>query len=231
MAIFLHELVRTVGTRTDAYLDSVAEHQGRSATSAGRRDTLVGVFRVLEVSGDAPQGVNLWRWGEWGEAAAILGRQFEPRTQDPALKSWWLGNLELRRGGFDRLLESTDASPDVPELRALPIRAEVFLHEIVELERGMRDGYLAAVEEEGAAALASAGGTLVGAYRAILRDDEAVTLAAFPSPAALAAYASSWHAGGEGAVARWRARALQGLKRRQALVLRARHFLSSPWHA
>ena len=220
MAIFLHELVRTVGARTDAYLDSVAEHQGRSATSAGRRDTLVGVFRVLEVSGDAPQGVNLWRWGGWEDTAAILGRQFEPRTQDPALKSWWLGNLELRRGGFDRLLESTDASPDVPELRARAMHAEVFLHEIVELERGARDGYLAAVAGEGVAALSAVGASLVGAYRAILRDDEAVTLAAFPSAAALAAYAS-----------RLPARAAKGVKRREALVLRARHFLSSPWHA
>ncbi|MGH7805756.1 MAG: hypothetical protein ACREQJ_15515 [Candidatus Binatia bacterium] len=230
MAIFLHELVRTVGARTDSYLDSVAEHQGRSAAKTGRRDTLVGVFRALEVSGETPQGVNLWRWGGWEDAAAILGRQFEPQTQDPALKSWWLGNLDLRRGGFDRLLESASGSTDVAELRARGIAAEIFLHEIVALEPNEREGYLGALGDEGAAAFASAGATLVGAYRSVFRDDEAVSLVAFPSVAALAGWAVTWHGERGDAVGRWRARAAAGVRARQTLVLRARHFLTSPWH-
>ena len=216
-ALYLHELVRTVGAKTDAYLDSVAEHQGRSAASAGRPNMLVGVFRALEVTGEAPQGVNLWHWGEWADAAAILGRQFEPRAQDPALKAWWLGNVALRKGGFDRLLQATSASPAPAALRAEASRPELFLHELVTVERGERENYLTAFAEE--RRFGSAGAVLVGAYRSVFRDDEAVTLVGFPSADVLAAYVDA------------ELSRSTPVRSRSALVLRARHFLSSPWHS
>jgi hypothetical protein len=229
MAVYLHELVSSVPGRTEDYLDGIAEYHGRSSQRLGRKDGVLGLWSALEATGTWPLAVNMWRWGGWDDVAANLSRQFEPAAQDAELKRWWLANLDLRTGGFDRLVESTEYSPDVAELRARGVGGELFLHQIVEVEAGAVDEYLAALGEAGVAAAAEAGGVLVGAYRVRLRDNEALSLFAFREAADFARFQESWYDAAS-TLGRWRVREDRWVRAKSTLILAPRHFLGSPWH-
>lgn len=228
MPIYLHELVDSVPGKTEAYLDSMAEHQGTSAARAGKKDALLGLWTVIEAHGTWPLAVNLWQYGTWSDVAETLGRQFEPETQDPALKKWWLANLDLRTGGFDRLIESTDYTADAAGLRGKGIAGKLFLHQIVNVAPGTADDYLASFGAVGVPAIGAAGGQLVGAYRVRMRDQEAITIVAFREPADLARFLDAWHgARGSSALAHWREREDRWVRGKESLLLRPRYFLGS----
>ena len=229
MSIYLHELVHSAPGRTEDYLDSMAKHHGESIARLGRKDAIVGLWSAIEATGTWPLAVNLWQWGTWSDAAAILARQFEPATQDPELKKWWLGNLDLRSGGFDRLLESAAYSPDVAALRARGVTGALFLHQIVRIEPGACDDFLVAFGERGLPAAEEEGATLVGAYRVCMRDDEVITLLAFREPGDLARFQSAWY-DARAPLGRWRAAEDRWVRGKSALILKPRHFLGSPWH-
>ena len=229
MPVYLHELVQAVRGRTEDYLDGIGEHQGRTSQRIGRKDGVVGLWSALEATGTWPLAVNLWQLGSWDDVAANLKRQFEPAAQDPELKRWWLANLDLRTGGFDRLIESTSYSPDVAALRARGVGGELFLQQIVEVGGGEVEDYLAALGDDGVAAVEAAGGALVGAYRVRLRDHEALTLYAFREAADFARFQTSWY-DHSSPLGRWRAREDRWVRGKAALLLRAKHFLGSPWH-
>jgi len=229
MALYLHELVQSVPGRTEDYLDAIAEHHGRSSERLGRKDGVVGLWSALDATGTWPLAVNLWRWGTWQDAAANLSRQFDGAAQDRELKRWWLANLDLRTGGFDRLVESTTYSPDVAELRARGIRGEIFLHQIVTVEPGSTEEYLHGFGADGVPAATEQGAALVGAYRVRMRDDEALTLLAFPSGSDLARFQADWYDAST-ALGRWRDVEDRWVRGKASLLLKPRHFLGSPWH-
>ncbi len=229
MPIYLHELVRSVPGRTEDYLDSMANHHGESSARLGRKDAVLGLWSALEATGTWPLAVNLWQYGGWDDVAANLGRQFEPKAQDPNLKGWWLGNLELRTGGFDRLIESTSYSPDVAELRRRGVRGALFLHQIVRLDAGAVPEFLSAFGDDGVRAAEEAGGALVGAYRVRMRDHEALTLLAFATAGDFASFQAQWYDPAS-RLGRWRTREDRWVRGKSALILAARHFLGSPWH-
>jgi len=229
MAIYLHELVNAVPGRTEDYLDGIGEHQGRASQRIGRKDGVVGLWSALEATGTWPLAVNLWQLGSWDDVAANLARQFEPAAQDPELKRWWLANLDLRTGGFDRLIESTSYSPDVAALRARGVGGKLFLQQIVEVAPGRVEDYLAALGDDGRKAIEGAGGALVGAYRVCLRDHEALTLFAFRDEADFARFQESWY-DPAAPLGRWRAAEDRWVRGKATLVLKPKHFLGSPWH-
>jgi len=231
MPIYLHELVNTVPTRSENYLDSMAEYHGSHDSRAGKRDTMLGLWTVIEATGTWPLGVNLWQPRTWDDQADALVRQFEPRAQDPKLKAWWLGNLNLRTGGFDRLIESTDYTLDVAGLRAKGVGGKLFLHQIIGLTPGRVEEYLDAFGQEAVPALEAAGAQLVGAYRVRLSNHEALTILAFRERADLARYLHEWHAGAPvSPLRKWREREDRWVRRKETLIMRPRYFLSSPWH-
>ncbi len=229
MPIYLHELVHTVPGRTEAYLDSVAEHQGTAAARAARRDTLLGLWSATDATGVWPLAVNLWQVGTRRDLEENLARQFEPGTQDSELKKWWLGNLDLRTGGFDRLLESSPATRDVAGLRSAGVGGKLFLHQIVDVAPGMVDEYLAAFAEAGTPAIAADGGEVVGAYRTCLRSHEALTLIAFRDARDFSRFQAAWYRAGSD-LHRWRGREDTWVRGKEALLLKPRYFLGSPWH-
>ena len=229
VGIVLHELVDVVPGRAADYAESMARHQGLSAARRGAKDTLLGLFTSIEGSGPAPLAVNLWQVGGWGDLEAQLARQFEPSAQDPDLKAWWLSNLELRTGGFDRLLESADGVPDVAAHRRNGLAGALFLHQIVRIVPEAVEDYLAAFLADGVPAAAASGGRLVGAWRTCLRNDEAVTLVAFPAPADAARYQRDWY-DETSPLGRWRRREDGWVRGKEALVLVPRYLLGSPWH-
>ena len=229
MAIYLHELVHAVAGRGEDYLDSMAKHHARSAQRLGRKDRLLGLWTAIEAAGSWPLAVNLWQWGTWEEAAANLARQFEPQAQDPELKRWWLGNLDLRTGGSDRILESAPYSPDVGTLLERGAGGCLFLHQIIEVEPGTADGFLAAFGDEGVPGAEAAGGQLVGAYRVRMRDHEAVTLLAFREPRDFARFQEAWYDPST-MLGRWKRQEDRWVRGKSTLILKPRHFLGSPWH-
>ncbi|MEW6270190.1 MAG: hypothetical protein AB1689_12945 [Thermodesulfobacteriota bacterium] len=232
MAIYLHELVNVVPGRAEDYLDSMAEHHGSQRKARGERgDSMLGLFTVLEATGTWPLAVNVWQNVTWQRQAEMLQSQFEPRAQNPELKKWWLGNLNLRTGGFDRIVDSTPYSPDVEGHRARGTAGKLFLHQIVRVAPGRVADYLDAFGADGVAAAESAGAQLVGAYRVCMYDHEAIVILAFREPSDFARYQREWHAAAPGgALARWRAHEDAWVRGKDSLVLKPRWFLRSPWH-
>jgi hypothetical protein len=229
MSIYLHELVDVVPGRAQEYCDSMAEHHGTSPARAGRTGTMLGLWTSIEATGTWPLGINVWQYGTWADVEAQLGRQFEPRAQDPGLKTWWLTNVDLRTGGYDRLVESTAYTLDVAGLRQRGVEGTLFLHQIVTASRGRIHDYLAAFGEDGVPSCEAAGARLVGAYRALQRSDEAVTILAFATSGDFATFQKSWY-DARTALGRWRAREDEWVLTKESLVMKARYFLQSPWH-
>jgi len=230
MAVYLHELVNVVPTRAEDYLDSMAEHHGSQRMARGEPgDSMLGLWTVLEANGTWPLAVNLWQNGSWQRQAQTLQSQFEPRAQNPELKKWWLGNLNLRTGGFDRIVESTPYSPDVLGHRARGTAGRLFLHQIVRVAPGCVEDFLDAFGTDGVPAAEAAGAQLVGAYRVCMYDHEAIVILAFREAADLARYQRAWYEPGS-ALHRWRTREDAWVRGKETLLLKPRHFLRSPWH-
>lgn len=232
MGIYLHELVNVVPTRAEDYLDSMAEHHGSQRQARGEPgDSMLGLWTVLEATGTWPLAVNLWQNKTWHRQAQMLQSQFEPRAQNPELKKWWLNNLDLRTGGFDRIVDSTPYSLDVAGLRARGVAGELFLHQIVRVNAGQVADYLDAFGSEGVPAIEAEGAQLVGAYRVCMYDHEAIVILAFRTARDLARFQSAWYGGVPGnGLRRWRAREDTWVRGKESLLLKARWFLSSPWH-
>jgi len=229
MPVYLHELVDTVPCRSEDYLDSMAKQHGTAAARRGQKDSMLGLWTATEATGVWPLAVNLWQYGDWDFVAANLSRQFEPAHHDSELKAWWLGNLHLRTGGFDRLIESTSYSPDVAELKRRGIGGRLFLHQIVRLAAGKVEDFLAAFGDAGVAAAEEQGARLVGAYRVRMRDDEAIIILAFPEVADFARFQEEWYDSST-RLGRWRTREDEWVRGKEALILKPRYFLTSPWH-
>jgi hypothetical protein len=232
VGIYLHELVNVVPTRAEDYLDSMAEHHGTQRQARGEAgDSMLGLWTVLEASGAWPLAVNLWQNGSWDRQAQMLQSQFEPRAQNPELKKWWLANLNLRTGGFDRIVDATAYSLDVAGLRRKGVGGELFLHQIVRVTAGRVGEYLDALGDEGVPAIEAEGAQLVGAYRVCMYDHEAIVILAFRTAPDLARFQRSWHEAAPGnALRRWRAREDAWVRGKDTLLLKARWFLNSPWH-
>jgi len=232
VGIYLHELVNVVPTRAEDYLDSMAQHHGVQRQARGEaKNSMLGLWTVLEASGTWPLAVNLWQNETWERQAQALQSQFEPRAMNPELKKWWLANLDLRTGGFDRVVESTAYSQDVAGLRARGVEGVLFLHQIVRVGAGRVADYLDAFGSEGVPAVEGEGAQLVGAYRVCMYDHEAIVILAFRAPSDLARFQRVWHGGAPGdALRRWRVREDTWVRGKDTLLLRPRWFLTSPWH-
>jgi hypothetical protein len=181
--LYLHEIIDIVGTGQEGYLDTVGE---RALHSEGERiSRLFGTWKVLGSTHRWPRVVNLWEMEGWDHWAETLERQFLPDKKDPALAPWWAKATQWRSGGFDRILEPADYSPDCGSLQRSGLRAWVCVHTLVRAFPGRRQAYLDAVRETLLPLLTQKGLTLLGAYSAAMRSDEALLLWAAPDFRAL----------------------------------------------
>ena len=200
--LYLHEIIDIIGDGQQAYLDTVGERAQHSENQGISR--LVGAWKVIGSTNRWPRVVNLWEMNDWNHWAAALERQFLPEKKDPHLAPWWSKATQWRSGGFDRILEPASFSPTYEALRACGLKAWVCVHTIVRLLPGRRDEYLAAVGDTLHPLLQARGFTLMGAYSAPMRSDEAVVLWAAPDFRSLC----DWYAtrGRDAAVRQWTAR-------------------------
>lgn len=172
--LYLHEIIDIIGDGQQAYLDTVLERAKHSEAEGISR--LVGTFRVIGSTHRWPRVVNLWEMDGWAHWAQTLERQFLPSKKDPALGPWWSKAAQWRSGGYDRILEATDFSPRLVDLRAKRLQAWVCVQTLTRTRPGMSDAYLDAIKNQFLPLLEAHRHTLIGAYRVPMRSDEVLTL-------------------------------------------------------
>lgn len=183
--LYLHETIDIIGTGQEAYLGSVGERARHSESEGISR--LVGTWKVIGSTHRWPRVVNLWEMDGWQHWAAVLERQFLPDKVDRALAPWWARTAEWRSGGFDRILEPAPYSPTRRQLADGGLRAWVCAQTTFQLHPGRAAQFLAAYASSPRPALEALGLTLLGAYSAAMRSDEAVVIWAAPDFRALCA--------------------------------------------
>ena len=144
--MYLHEYVDIVGEGAMRYMEHTVGFN--TDTAAGKGLELLGTFYVMGSTGRWPQVVNIWEclegrtgWRKLMESTNL------GRTKNPALNEWWKTALEVRSGGFDRLLGAAPGCPTIADLRSDAVSGSVFVHELSQCKPGAALDYLAAVRE------------------------------------------------------------------------------------
>ena len=207
--MYLHEVVDIVGEGAMPYMALTAERGASDASGATLE--LVGTWYTMGSTGRWPQVINLWEcvdaWEGWRR---LMERTNLRRTQNPDLESWWRTALEVRTGGFDRLLAGAPGCPSLADLRADDVHASVFVHELSRCRAGAALDYLAAVRDEWQPVLADYGHRPVGLYEVLLTDREVLTIWG-TDPASHCALQRAAAEASDDRVARWRAHAREYL--------------------
>ena len=210
-ALYLHEYVDIVGEGAMRYMEHTAGFNTDAA--AGQSLELVGTFYVMGSTGRWPQVVNIWEcvdgragWRKLMESTNLS------RTKNPALNDWWKIALEVRSGGYDRLLGAAPGCPTLADLRRDEVRGSVFVHELSECRPGMALDYLAAVRDEWVPVMADYGHVPVGLYEVLMTDTEVMTVWA-TDPEGHEALGRAIDAGSDPRIATWRERSRQFLTR------------------
>jgi len=173
--IYLHEIIRTVPGREEAYAASVLSLHHDPARRGGAEAHGALQFRSAQTSGAWPCVINIWENTWSGQVRDLVG-QFQDARRDTAMEDWWNRNLHLRRGGYDRILIPAPYSPTRDELLSRGTRAEVFLHEIHWLPFGEAQRHLEELERLLLPAARRCGVELIGAFRVAMRPRQVLTL-------------------------------------------------------
>jgi hypothetical protein len=219
--IYLHEIIRTVPGREEAYAASVLSlhHDPTRQGSAEHRGALQ--FRSAQTSGAWPCVINIWQ-NTWAGQASNLVSQFQDRKRDTAMEEWWNRNLHLRRGGYDRILIPAACSPTCEELAQRGARAEVVVHEILWLPFGEPEKYLAELERLLLPAARRCGVELIGAFRVAMRPRQVLTLLGAREWSGLAALLEA--AQSDAALREWNAyRSARTARAEELVLLPVRH--------
>ncbi len=207
--LFLHEYVDIVGQGAMRYMEHTV---GFDATAAADRGLeLLGTCYTMGSTGRWPQVVNLWQcvdgWAGWQR---LMESTNLARTRNPALNEWWRTALEVRTGGFDRLLGAAPGCPTIADLQRGGVSGSVLVHELSECRPGAALDYLAAVREAWLPVLRDHGHALVGLYEVLMTDVEVMTVWATDPGGHIALMASD-----DERIPEWRATAREFLTRRR----------------
>lgn len=175
--IYIHELIEIIGQNRAKYLHHMTANWGPIGR-VERNSLCVGVWGTVGSTERWPEAVNLWELDGWPGMAANFRHEFShPNLQDPSLETWWSEAASYRRGGYDRLLIPSSATPTLEEAIARGIKGECYYHEIVQIAPGQARAYLSMLEQEWIPVAEGIGLRLVGAYRtAMVNDTEAIVL-------------------------------------------------------
>lgn len=172
--LYLHETIDIRGDGAQAYMQGVLERAKHSERNGISR--LVGTWQVIGSTYRWPRVVNLWEMDGWQHWAQGLGRQFDPKSADPHLRSWWKSMVQYRYGGFDRILRAAAFSPTRTVLEARGCRGWVTEQQTYQLSRQLCRIFLEELAATLAPVLTSRGIHLVGAYSVVHRPGEVVVL-------------------------------------------------------
>jgi hypothetical protein len=196
--VYIHELIDITGHGRARYLQHMTANWCPVARS--ERDQLCyGVWATIGSTGRWPEVVNMWELDDWeGLAGNFAHETGGGRDQDPSLAQWWAIAADLRRGGVDRIVVPTEWSRPIEQLCADGVRGEVYAHELFRVPPGASGELLAAVGEQGRAAVQQLGLEAVGAFEVAMADrSEAIVIWAIPDWARWVAYERAWADGGE----------------------------------
>jgi hypothetical protein len=209
--LFLHEYVDIVGEGAMRYMEHTAGFDTDGA--AGRSLELLGTFYVMGSTGRWPQVVNIWECieGRTGWRRLMESTNLS-RTKNPALNEWWRTALEVRSGGFDRLLGGVPGCPTIGGLRRDGVTGSVFVHELSECRPGAAPEYLDAVRDVWQPVMGDYGHALVGLYEVLMTDTEVMTVWA-TDPEGHEALGRAIDAGTDERISRWRAQSTRYLTR------------------
>jgi hypothetical protein len=207
--MYLHEYVDIVGEGAMRYMEHTVGFN--TDTAAGKGLELVGTFYVMGSTGRWPQVVNIW---ECIEGRTGWRRLMEStnlgRTKNPALNEWWKTALEVRSGGFDRLLGAAPGCPTIADLQRDEVSGSVFVHELSRCKPGAALDYLAAMRESWVPVASDYGHAPVGLYEVMMTDTEVMSVWA-TDPDGHEALGRAIDAGTDERIAAWRNQSRQFL--------------------
>ena len=187
--VYIHEFIDIIGHNRARYMQHMTANWSPNAQE-DRNQKCYGVWATLGYTGRWPEVVYVWEHDSWDELASSFGTEAVGQgAQDPKLAKWWAAAADLRRGGFDRLLEPAPWSPTIDELCAQRVSGECYAHELIKLKgRGASD-MCELMQQEAAPLAARHDWTLIGAWKtAMVNDDECILLWAIPSWAKWASF-------------------------------------------
>jgi len=191
--VYIHELIDIVGHNRARYMHHMTANWCPVARE--ERDQLCfGVWGTVGSTGRWPEVVNMWELDGWDGLVGNFEHELSHAgLQDPSLAEWWAVAASLRRGGLDRIVVPEPWTRTITELVADGVRGAVYAHELVTVPPGRAPAFLAALRDEGVAAVAAHGLELVGAFRVAMVDDaECVVVWAIPDWPTWAAYEQAW---------------------------------------
>lgn len=199
--VYIHEFIDIIGHHRAAYMHHMTANWSPIAQDE-RDQRCFGVWGVIGSTGRWPEVVNMWEEsGFTGLAESLAHETAPPSLQDAKLAKWWAEAAAFRRGGVDRLLVPAPWSPTIGDLTSAGVRGAVYAHELISVPRGSARSFLDLVGDDGVAAHAELGLTLVGAFRTAMRDDdECVVIWAIPDWPTWAAFEIAVD---DGAMDRW----------------------------
>jgi hypothetical protein len=201
--IYIHELIDIVGQNRAKYMHHMTANWCPIAREE-RNQLCYGVWGTVGSTGRWPEVVNMWELDGWDGLAANFEHELAHASmQDPSLAEWWAQAAELRRGGFDRILEPAPWAPSIEELTAQKAGGAVYAHEIITVPPGEARSLLDALDEVGRPAAAQLDVRLLGGFRVAMGDDrECIAIWVFPDWPAWVAYEQAWSP--DGAMSKWR---------------------------
>jgi hypothetical protein len=201
--VYIHELIDIIGPNRAKYMHHMTANWCPIAREE-RNQLCYGVWGTVGSTGRWPEVVNMWELDGWDGLAANLEHELShPSMQDPSLAEWWRAAADLRRGGFDRIVEPAPWAPPIDELVAAGAGGAFYAHEIIEVAAGANGELLDALHGIGRTTAAPLGVELLGGFRVAMADDrECVAIWSFPDWPTWVAYEQSWTT--EGAMAPWR---------------------------
>ena len=219
--VYIHELIDIIGPNRARYMHHMTANWCPVAREE-RNQLCYGVWGTVGSTGRWPEVVNMWELDGWDGLAANFDHELSHATmQDPSLAAWWAVAAELRRGGFDRIIEPAPWARPIDELVAAGAGGACYAHEILTTAPGAADELLDAMDTVGRAAAAELGVDLLGGFRTAMGDDgECVALWALPDWTTWAAYEQAWRP--KGAMGPWRETLLGfGARFRRTLMIDA----------
>jgi hypothetical protein len=200
--VYIHELIDIVGQNRARYMHHMTANWCPVARE--ERDQLCfGVWGTVGSTGRWPEVVNMWELDGWDGLVGNFSHELSHAgLQDPSLAQWWSVASTLRRGGVDRIVVPEPWTRSIEQLTADGVRGELYAHELVTLPPGRAVDFLAALRDDGVAAVEGHGLSLVGAFRvAMVNDSECIVIWAIPDWPTWAAFEQAWL--GSGGLGAW----------------------------
>ena len=203
MAIVLQEIVAIDRGGKEAYLETVANCWAPYAERT-RGMRLLWLGSTIGSTAAWPETMALWELRDWRHYAEVCARMYTETSDDEELREWWQEATKLRLRARSQTLVGLPFSPTLDDHLARGETSSAFVFATYRIRPGKRADFFTTLERR-AAAEASRGRQLVGAYEVAFTNDLAYAVWSHATLADLAAYeeAHRGRAWSDGACESW----------------------------